>query len=60
MLTPFSSIITHENRIGRTITMYQSKLIDQHSIVPIVADFGSQVIVKNALLKGKRAIIAGY
>ena len=40
--------------------MSENKIIDQHSIVPIVAEFGSQIIVKNALLKGKCAIIAGY
>ena len=51
MLKPFSSIITHENRIGRTITLSQNKIIDQHSIVPIVVEFSSQIIVKNALLK---------
>ena len=40
--------------------MSQNKIIDQHSIVTIDAEFGSQIIVKDALLKGKRAIIAGY
>ena len=41
-------------------TTSQNKIIDQHSIVPIMAEFGHQIIVKDALLKGKRAIIADY
>ena len=45
-------------RIGRTtITMLQNRLIDQHSIVPTVAEFGSQIIAKNASQKERRATI---
>ena len=60
MFIPFSSTITHEDRIGRTIIMSQNKTIDRHSSVLTVVEFGSQIIARSALLKVKRAIIAGY
>ena len=40
--------------------MSENKTIDQHSSVPTVVEFGSRIIARSALLKGKRAIIAGY
>ena len=49
----FNSTITHEDHIGRTIIMFQNKTIDQHSIVRIVEESGSQIIVKSALQKKK-------
>ena len=57
MLTPFISTIIHENRIGKTRTMFQNKTIDRHSIAQTVVELGSQIIVKNVLQSGK---IAGY
>ena len=48
-------------RIGRTTsTMLQDRIIDQHSTVPIVVEFGSQIIAKNASQKERRAINADY
>ena len=46
--------------IGRTRIMSQNKTIDRHSIAQIAAELGSQIIVKNALRRGKYVIIAGY
>ena len=56
----FNSTTTHEDRIGRTIIMFQNKIIDQHCVVRIVAESGSQIIAKSALQRERHATIAGY